>query len=84
MPTVGMGTYSLKDAEKSPQLIYEAIVGGVRMLDCATLYENEELVGEAIQRAITEGKVRREELFVVTKLWPTDFKDPEAALRLSM
>ena len=46
MPTVGLGTYSLKDAEKTPQLIYEAIVdGGYRFLDCATLYENEELVG---------------------------------------
>lgn len=54
------------------------------MLDCATLYENEELVGQAIQRAISEGVVRREELFIVTKLWPTDFKDPAAALSLSL
>ena len=66
-------------------MIYEAIkTAGVRLLDCATMYKNEELVGEAIQRAISEGVVTREDLFVVTKLMATDFKDPEAALRTSL
>lgn len=54
------------------------------MLDCATMYKNEELVGEAVERAISEGHVTREEIFIVTKLWMTDFHDPEAALRLSL
>jgi diketogulonate reductase-like aldo/keto reductase len=46
MPCLGLGTYNLKDADKHPQLIYEAIVnGGYRLLDCATLYANEEIVG---------------------------------------
>lgn len=37
-----------------------------------------------MQRAISEGHVRREDLFVVTKIWMSDFKDPAAALRLSL
>ena len=85
MPTLGLGTAQLKDPAKLPQVIYEAIVnGGYRFLDCATFYENEELVGQAIQRVITEGHVTREELFIVSKVWPNDFKDPAAALRLSL
>lgn len=48
------------------------------------MYKNEELVGEAVKRAISEGVICREDLFIVTKLWPTDFKDPEAALRTSL
>ncbi len=66
-------------------MIYEAIVnGGYRLLDCATLYANEEIVGQAMERAISEGHVKREDLFVVTKVWMDCFHDPEAALRLSL
>ena len=69
MPTLGLGTYTLTDAEKHPQIIYEAIVnGGYRLLDCASFYDNEQLVGQAMQRAITEGHVTREDLFVVSKI----------------
>ena len=46
MPTLGLGTYSLKDAENTPTLVYEAIVnGGYRHIDCAARYANEELIG---------------------------------------
>lgn len=66
-------------------MIYDAIVQyGYRFLDCATMYKNEELVGQAITRAISEGGIARDDLFVVTKLWMTDFHDPEAALRTSL
>lgn len=85
MPTIGLGTYQLTDEERHPDVMYKAIVeSGYRLLDCATKYTNEELVGQAIQRAITDGSVQRKDLFVVTKLWMTDFKDPEAALRKSL
>ena len=65
--------------------MYDAIVQcGYRFLDCATMYKNEELVGQAMQRSFSEGGLVREDLFIVTKLWMTDFKDPEAALRTSL
>ena len=41
-------------------------------------------MGHAINRAVTEGGVAREDLFVITKLWMDMFKDPEAACRASM
>jgi len=86
MPTIGLGTYQLTDSERHPDIMHKAIVeSGYRFLDCATKYANEELVGQAIQRAtITDGSVQRKDLFIVTKLWMTDFKDPEAALRASL
>ena len=85
MPTLGLGTFSLKDGDKTSQLVYEAIVnGGYRHIDCAAMYSNEELIGQGINRAISEGKVTRDELFIFTKLWMTDFKDPAAALQTSL
>ena len=46
MPTIGLGTDKLIDPERHPQVFYDAIkTGGYRLLDCAKMYKNEELVG---------------------------------------
>ena len=85
MPTVGLGTDKLIDPEKHPQVFYDAMVqGGYRLLDCATVYKNEQIVGEAISKVIKDGKVAREDLFVITKLWMDDLSDPERALKESL
>ena len=81
MPKVGLGTYRIKEVEP----IYKAITeGGYRHLDTATVYENEEFVGEAIKRAIQDSKVNRDDLFVTTKLWASSYDNPEAALKESL
>ena len=81
MPTTGFGTCHLNDVDT----FYNAItVAGYRLLDTAHMYKNEENVGHAINRAVTEGGVPREDFFVITKLWMDSFKDPEAACRASM
>ena len=56
----------------------EAIVNavlnlGYRHLDTAWLYQNEELIGEAIQEVLikSDGRIKREDLFVTTKIWPS-------------
>lgn len=72
MPMQGFGTLQIRDAKVCENCIYEAIKAGVRMIDTASSYFNEAAVGEGIARAISDGLVTREELFIVTKLWIQD------------
>ncbi len=72
MPQAAMGTFHSDNPdliEMMEDVIVEAIRLGYRHIDCATAYQNEEVAGKAIKRAILEGLVSREELFVTTKLW---------------
>lgn len=67
MPMLGLGTMTLEGA-KGAQCVADAISLGYRLLDTATIYRNEEAVGEGI----AQSGIRREELFVTTKLWVSD------------
>jgi D-xylose reductase len=78
MPRVGLGTYAIKNIA---EVVYESIKDGTRMFDTASLYENEKEVGQGVNKAIQEGIVKREDLFIVTKIWPTQKEDVEGALR---
>ena len=75
MPTVGLGLWKIPN-EKTADVTYSAIEAGYRLLDSACDYGNEKESGEGIRRAIDTGLVKREELFVVSKLWNT-FRKPE-------
>lgn len=72
MPILGYGVYQITDLEQCEQCVYEAIKVGYRLIDTAASYMNEEAVGKAVKRAIDEGIVKREELFITTKLWVQD------------
>jgi 2,5-diketo-D-gluconate reductase A len=72
MPILGFGVFQVNDAEVCERSVYEAILTGYRLIDTAAAYGNEEAVGKAIKNAIEAGGVRREELFVTTKLWIQD------------
>ncbi len=67
MPLLGLGTYKMVDEEQAVQNIQDAVSVGYRLIDTASAYKNEEVVG----RAIRECQVPREELFVTTKVWNT-------------
>ena len=68
IPVVGFGTL-IPDAVKARQAIKVALEVGFRHLDCAEIYRNEDVVGDAMQEAFDAGTLKREELFVTTKLW---------------
>lgn len=72
MPILGYGVFQITDLNQCEQCVYEAIKIGYRLIDTAASYMNEEAVGRAIKKAIEEGIVRREELFITTKLWVQD------------
>ncbi len=72
MPILGYGVFQITDLDQCEQCVYDAISVGYRLIDTAASYMNEEAVGRAIKRAIEEGVVKREELFITTKLWIQD------------
>ena len=80
-PKIGLGTALIKE-EKDINVVYQSIVDGVRLID--TEPKNEELVGKGIKKAIDEKKVKRSELFIVTKLELEEKEDPEKALKESL
>ena len=72
MPAVGFGTL-IPDPLLTKQATRTALEIGFRHFDCAERYRNEEAVGEAFQSAFAAG-IRREEVFVTTKLWNTNHR----------
>ncbi|WP_196000434.1 aldo/keto reductase [Clostridium sp. 1001271B_151109_B4] len=72
MPMLGYGTLQITNDKLCEQYIYQAIRAGYRMFDTAAAYHNEEAIGRAIARAIRDKLVKREELFLITKLWIQD------------
>ncbi len=83
MPVLGIGTYSLSDSQ-AENSVYWALKAGMRLIDTARIYGNEEGVGRGIKRAIKEGICKREEIFVTTKMWTSDFSNGDAAINASL
>ena len=75
MPLNGIGTYSLT-GDICATSVSEALKRGVRLIDTAYMYHNEEEVG----RAVRESGIPREDIFVITKLYPNQFAEPEKAI----
>ena len=83
MPILGLGTYAL-DHDTCVNSVKALIANGGRLIDTAYMYGNEEAVGEGVRRAIAEFGVSREEIFVITKIYPNQFSDPESAIEMAL
>ncbi|AOW03739.1 NADP-dependent oxidoreductase domain-containing protein [Yarrowia lipolytica] len=81
MPKVGFGLWKVP-RDKTADTVYGAIKNGYRLFDGAFDYQNEREAGEGIRRAIKDGLVKREDIFITTKLWNT-FHSKEHALQIA-
>jgi diketogulonate reductase-like aldo/keto reductase len=70
---LGLGTYDSRDEQELITAIKSAINAGYRHFDCAYFYENENIIGKAFHESIAEsnGTLKREDLYVVSKCWNT-------------
>jgi len=69
MPAVGIGTFML-NPEQAEQSVYDALTCGYRMIDTANAYMNERAVG----RGMRKSGVMREDIFLSTKIWPSEYE----------
>ena len=68
MPIIGLGTWTLDD-EEAKEAVYVSIQNGYRLIDTAQYYGNEVGVGEGVKKAISEGIIQREDVFITSKIY---------------
>ena len=84
MPQIGLGTFLSKDPTELEEVIKSAILqNGYRHLDCAWVYGNEETVGKALKHCFDQG-IKREDIFVTTKMIPSQNERIEDSLKESL
>jgi len=68
MPAIGLGTWEAKEESELEQALDTALELGYRHIDTAWVYENEALIGKILKKWFDSGKIKREDLFITTKL----------------
>lgn len=86
MPAVGLGTFG--SDKYTPDQIASAVSGavksGYRMLDCASVYQNEDQIGRVLDGLFKEGTVKREDLFITSKVWNDQHREVRKACEKSL
>lgn len=82
IPSVGLGTWKASPGEVG-QAVIHAVKAGYRHIDCAAVYGNEQEVGQALKELFDSGIVKREELWITSKLWCSDQAPEDVSKALS-
>lgn len=80
IPQVGFGTWKIKPNSAAKEAVTSTLEAGYRHIDTARIYMNEKGVGKAINNS----SIPRNEIFLTTKLWNTNHRDPRAAFEKSL
>ena len=83
MPVLGLGTWTQNNTITA-ESVYVALKNGYRLIDTARYYGNEKGVGEGLKRAIADGIVKREDVFITSKIMPGDYNNAAAAIDASL
>ncbi len=79
IPQIGLGTF-LNNEQGAHEAIVEAIASGYRMIDTAKVYQNEKYIKMALEKT----DVKREELTIVSKVWPSEYDDIETEIKRAL
>ena len=83
MPMLGLGTWTQNNTTTA-ESVYVALKNGYRLIDTARYYGNEKGVGEGLKRAIADGIVKREDVFITSKIMPGNYDNAAAAIDASL
>ena len=78
MPLIGLGSSRIGNIV---DVVYNSIKDGLRLIDTAFKYGNEAEIGKGLKKALDDNLCKREDLFIIGKIWIDDRKNPEAALK---
>lgn len=74
MPSFGLGTWRSEKGVVAEAVKYALLEADYKHIDCAAVYGNEKEIGEAFGEVFKSGKVKREDIFITSKLWNTNHK----------
>lgn len=83
-PALGLGTVPPEDKSEVKQQVITAIKAGYRHIDTAWYYGSEEYIGQALEELFEDGTIKREDIFITTKVWPSYWHSPEKSLDESL
>lgn len=85
MPSIGLGTYLLDASQAKPAIRTAILEAGYRRIDCAPVYFNEDAIGDALHDILSsQNEVKREDLYIVSKLASPFHRNVEAAIRKTL
>ena len=81
MPLIGLGSSRISNIV---DVVYNSIKDGLRLIDTAFKYGNEAEIGKGLKKALDDNLCKREDLFIIGKIWIDDRRDPEAAIKRTL